>query len=399
MVALATQFLLLTLAVRMGRGLCFHGRTYPRPANTPKSKIATTGVSSPVHFKTSYRVGTVLLRSFSSDLLGAAESPSEPKARANVLRHINLVNELLVVRGESESFPFSELQKDLNSSKLLMALSKCAMEHLPSSVNVDGQVDSEYSMRVIKIVGGFDSITVGSEMIFVREFYEDLLTAIRSNHTVVLTGNPGIGKSVFQFYYLARILNPELFGPLPPDYRGRTDAPKVVIRQVDDKMTIYDIEKRVAYQELPADLRILYYFDPEVTLYLFDPSTSKNMESYCDNFEYSTLATVSPDSSRHKYFVRNKRMLPLYMPIYERQELLDVGNYMLGQETFPESLRSDDFYSPKNISDRYRLFGGVIRYVLPASIEKLHQYRAALDRALDECDLTTLLSSNIITDN
>ena len=64
MVALATICLLLILAVGTVPGLCFHGRTYPRPVNTP------------VRFKTSHLVGTVLLRSFASDQLGAAESPS-----------------------------------------------------------------------------------------------------------------------------------------------------------------------------------------------------------------------------------------------------------------------------------------------------------------------------------
>ena len=64
MVALATVRRQLILAVGTVRGLCFHGRTYPRPANTP------------VRFKTSHLVGTVLLRSFASDQLGAAESPS-----------------------------------------------------------------------------------------------------------------------------------------------------------------------------------------------------------------------------------------------------------------------------------------------------------------------------------
>ena len=58
-----------------------------------------------------------------------------------------------------------------------------------------------------------------------------LLSEIRKKKRSVLIGNPGIGKSFFQYYYLARILNPSLFGPLPPDCYGSTTPPKIVIRQ------------------------------------------------------------------------------------------------------------------------------------------------------------------------
>ena len=84
--------------------------------------------------------------------------------------------------------------------------------------------------------------------LFVRDFYDDLLAAIRNNKRSILVGNPGIGKSTFQFYYLARLLNPSKFKEtLPPDWNKSTAAPKVVIRQIgDDKMIIYDIENRKA---------------------------------------------------------------------------------------------------------------------------------------------------------
>ena len=63
---------------------------------------------------------------------------------------------------------------------------------------------------------------LGPQKLFVRQFYPDLLSEIRENKRSVLIGNPGIGKSFFQYYYLARILNPSLFGPLPPDCYGST---------------------------------------------------------------------------------------------------------------------------------------------------------------------------------
>ena len=67
------------------------------------------------------------------------------------------------------------------------------MQYLPSTVNVNGQVASRSSMRAIKINGGINSIEVGSNIILVREFYEDLLKKIRSYRVCVLISNPGIG--------------------------------------------------------------------------------------------------------------------------------------------------------------------------------------------------------------
>ncbi len=314
---------------------------------------------------------------------------SEPKARADVLRHASK---------NAKTFPFGELEEDDDGSKLLEAFSKCTMQYIPSTMNVDGQVASRSSMRAIQFKYIIGSIGVGSNMILVREFYEELLKKIRSYRVCVLIGNPGIGKSVYHFYCLARMLNPTLFGPLPADHKNCTDAPKVVIRQVGATMTIYDIEKRVAYRELPADPRILKYFNPAVTLYLFEPAGTKNMEPYYDDIRCPILATVSPDTSRYKEICKNGG-LRLYMPIYERQQLLDVGSYLLDQKTLPESLRADNVYSPKNISDRYGIFGGIIRHVLPATSGKLLQAEAARRDALYESNAEKLLSTKSIEDN
>jgi hypothetical protein len=80
--------------------------------------------------------------------------------------------------------------------------------------------------------------------LFIRSFYESLLRVIRSLRHVVLIGNPGIGKSVFQYYYLARILNIDTLGPLPADSFGSTDPPHYVIRQIGSFFEIYDIRAK-----------------------------------------------------------------------------------------------------------------------------------------------------------
>ena len=122
-------------------------------------------------------------------------------------------------------------------SKLVIALSNCTVETILKSPGMTA-INCDYN---------FETGIVGVDTLFTREFYEDLLEDIRLNLRCLLIGNPWVGKSLFQFYYLARIMNPKLFGDLPPDLNGCTAAPKVVIRQVGHKMTVYDIENRAAY--------------------------------------------------------------------------------------------------------------------------------------------------------
>jgi hypothetical protein len=137
------------------------------------------------------------------------------------------------------------------------------------------EVKLSHGMRAIHCCTDLEEGTIGADILFIRDFYEDLLNLIRSVRNCVLIGNPGIGKSQFQFYYLARIMNPELFGGLTPDFNGCTDAPKLVIRQQSKTMTVYDVERAVAY-ECETNELLLECFDPKVTLYLFEPAESRD---------------------------------------------------------------------------------------------------------------------------
>ena len=279
---------------------------------------------------------------------------------------------------------FGELEEDDDGSKLLKALSNCTMKEISSNVSIIQLVDGIYDFEMH-----------GSQMCFIRDFYQDLLTEIRSNGRSILLGNPGIGKTMYQFYYLARILNPELFGPLPPDRKGCTDAPKVVIRQVGNMMTIYDIEKRVAYHELPADPRISMYFNSTVTLYLLEPGGTTGVAPYINDIQCPIFVTVSPDTRSYKEFRKNGGIC-VYMPIYEFEELLDIGKYLLDQEQISGYMRS--LYSPENITDRFKEYGGIFRYVLPFTLKALQDVRSQKGDALRACNAASLLKVESLED-
>ena len=224
---------------------------------------------------------------------------------------------------------------------------------------------------------------LGPNMMFVRKFYDDLLRVVRSRKKVVLIGNPGIGKSSFQQYYLSRILNPSLLGQLPPDINGCTAPPSVVVREVAEKFEIYDIKNRTAYTLIgDSDIELLRCFDPEKTIYLHEPGDTKKGPRYL-NLDLPTLSTVSPDTSRYKEFVKNKGK-ELYMPTYSCAELLSAGEYLLQNCSMSNELKA--IYSSEQIRNRYHEFGGIVRYVLPSNFDELMQARVSKQKALGKCN-------------
>ena len=132
--------------------------------------------------------------------------------------------------------------------------------------------------------------------IFIRSYYPKLLEKIRKHTHSVLIGNPGIGKSTFQYYYLARLFSPEIFSDaIPKDCYGNSEAPKHLIIQGGDDYWVYDIEKNIVEKSYYS---IGHYItdiesDTKSWLYLFDPLASRISPFYMHDIPL--LATVSPD--------------------------------------------------------------------------------------------------------
>ena len=76
-------------------------------------------------------------------------------------------------------------------TRILKALKSPVSMDLPSS-----------DLKVLKfdfpILGPY---VLGQSSIFVRSSFPELFNATLSNHRTLITGNPGIGKSIFQMYF------------------------------------------------------------------------------------------------------------------------------------------------------------------------------------------------------
>ena len=101
---------------------------------------------------------------------------------------------------------------------------------------------------------------------------------------------------MFQFYILARLVNPELLGELNEDIYGSKEPYKVVIRQIGNfSMQVMFLD---TCEVFASDFKplIFWYFDSKTTLYLFEPGTS--VIEPLEGTGCATIATVSPNESR-----------------------------------------------------------------------------------------------------
>lgn len=248
---------------------------------------------------------------------------------------------------------------------------------------VDNLENTTSGVRAIRIGNGatFTNEMAG-DTIYERHFYPKLVSAIRcADVRVLLLGNPGTGKSVFQFYLLARYLNPSLFADAPlsgPIEFGSDAIPKVVVRHEPERRTrVWFLEQQVvqAISSTSNIETVLECFDPATTLYFFEPGTMNDGPFADTSVVVPTLATVS--SNRDCYHEFTKLSAELFMPVFTEEELLAVGRDMKSRRGFKSNLQ--DLYSDDGIRFRFATFNGIIRHVLPrnqAVLDTMYRKRA-----------------------
>ena len=262
-------------------------------------------------------------------------------------------------------------------------------------------------VRAIRLGNGvkfLDGDTPAGDTIYERGFYPRLVSAIRGlKLRVILISNPGTGKSVFQYYLLTRYANPSLFkdNDVPPPEtikfgpRKGGDAPKVVIRHLPtDCMEVWFLEEQVVHVIEHIRMSVLKCFDPETAVYFFEPGKTTGIEPFGNEntLHISTLETVSPDMSRYKEF--RKIATRAYMPVFTKDELLAMGRDMRGRPDFPKK-KLDKLYTDQGINDRFDVFNGIIRHVLPKSQNDVETSHKEREKAIQTVDAISFLYGDI----
>jgi hypothetical protein len=152
-------------------------------------------------------------------------------------------------------------------------------------------------------------------------------------------------------------------------------------------MEVWFLEEQVVHKIEPNKISstVLRCFDPETAVYFFEPGKTSNKEPFANDniLEISTLETVSPDMSRYKEF--RKIASRAYMPVFTKDELLAIGRDMRSRPDFSK-MELDEIYTDQGISDRFDIFNGIIRHVLPKSqngLETSHKERAEAMQTVD----------------
>ena len=249
-------------------------------------------------------------------------------------------------------------EEETDMTEFVRALSTCTVS----------QLDSGLQLITLPPETAFPAVLVKStdRYLYCRSFYPELLKTIRSSLRNVLVSNPGTGKSMFQWYYLARLLNPDAFNDdaLTANIKGNTEPPEVVIRQLNVYcFEIYFIKAKVCHIIHEYRPSVMSLFDPATTVYFFEPGGS-TVEPSWEGTRMSILATCPPEIIRFKEFCKNGAR-KVYMPLYTGDELLTIGRHMRQQPDFPARL--SELYSDANIRQSFFEFGGIIRHVLPCS--------------------------------
>ena len=274
-----------------------------------------------------------------------------------------------------------------------------------SSAEVLG--DASSGVRAIRLGNNATFLpgVLANDTIYERRFYPRLVNVIcSSSRRVVLLSNPGTGKSVFQFYMLARFLNPALFagdgGQGPTPYGARTFGfavpPKVVVRQVlGDTIQVWFLEQQVVYNIDEKTIgAVLRCFDPATMVYFFEPMKVKGVEPFAndDEFNLSTLATVSPDISRFHEFLKVAALK--YMPLFTENELLAIGRDMRARPDFDATLKA--LYEDDAIRNRFKRYNGIIRHVLPQDVDTLKKLEIVREKAVNNVDASQVVAGDLM---
>ena len=260
--------------------------------------------------------------------------------------------------------------------------------------------DLEGGVRAIRIGNNAKFLRgIAGDTIYERRFYPQLVSAIRCARCfVLLLSNPGTGKSVFQYYLLARYLNPSLFkdAPLSGEIKfGSEVAPKVVIRHRPlEGMEVWFLEQQIVHVIDTPCQSVFDCFDSATTVYFFEPGSSKDIQPFANENRLpsmSTLATVAPD--RHRYNEYAKVARKMYMPVFTEDELLAIGRDMRSRPDFDSTL--ENLYSDDEIRGRFGIFNGIIRHVLPRYVDQLPQVLQERTTALDTIDVVKFLRGSI----
>eukprot|EP01031_Cornospumella_fuschlensis_P029670 gene29670-35814_t len=292
-----------------------------------------------------------------------------------------------------------DVSRDDEYGALLKALANPSrVEQLPHGVKAISLDKSQLGV----LTRPFGIEGVGSRVLFERSFYSDLLaTACGQEIGVALIGSAGTSKSTWLYWYVYKVVQAIEQGINLPSSKlaeGRPPPELIVYQRGSDDFFFFLTREKIAYDAAACiNTRILQFFNAEKVVYLVEPLTTKQEPRPVPGL--FTMIAASPDPIRYKEFLKTR--IPLYMPTYEEEELVTIGKYLQGlvlrgkdekglTEQQQQAAELLDLHSEEAVRQRFRVYGGIIRRVLPNSKDRLLDVEEQLKVALDSVSTNNL---------
>ena len=204
---------------------------------------------------------------------------------------------------------------------------------------------------------GYKFATLSNPRIFVRECYKEMYDIImrmnkeedvkKRRRRFLVTGTPGIGKSLFALYFIKRYLDEN---NCSAPFGFQRDRGKADIVTSNGNL----------YRDVPSAMY----------------KSEKNLSFFCDGVEKFEpngpglpklmIVTSSPDDARFKEFVKDNSVVRLTMPVWSSDELSRMYD-ALEMERLHERVVEIKYERTVTNQSLYDIYGGV-----PRSIESLN---------------------------
>ncbi|CAM9507463.1 unnamed protein product [Pylaiella littoralis] len=197
----------------------------------------------------------------------------------------------------------------INAVPTLLYSALAVSDHLPLAANKN---ISDFAAALTRAVVTEDTLELANGMcflgkralgskLFIRPCYKEMADLILSGEmqNFVVTGTPGIGKSMFGYYLL---------------YLLRCEGKNVVFELKGDW---YRFGNEGAQEGTYQEFRRAGFTRDPTAWYLSDPEGSPR-----ENFEGTTTVLVSPDYERIKEFLKLPTSKRIFMPVWSLEELL-----------------------------------------------------------------------------
>ena len=209
----------------------------------------------------------------------------------------------------------------------------------------------------------------------IAESFRGSLDFLRKTPWSIVIGN----KAWFRWYIMYSFVNENV--ELGPNHLNSTDPPKVIAHQLDNSLFLYFPKAGTVFQTNTEIESLIKTFEPSSVVHLADPRGYPITWLPYDGMCQTIMFRCNNHKQLQEYV--DKGVTPYYIPYWDLSELKLVGAEVASRC----DERMKVFYSPEEISKRYKEHGGVLPDVVP-----FHDYAVtALDRQLQKVfpELTT----------